>query len=175
MDLKCYLPQRLLSLPVRDFLDAAAPELERLSQAFLALPEKELFASTAESWLALWEEAYGLPVEPAKAMDYRRTRLLSKMRGAGTTTAEMIRQVVASYSRSACQVVEVPAEYRFEIRFTDTIGIPPNMEDVRATIEEIKPAHLAYAFVYLYYLWSSYAGQTWGSLSGRTWGQLKGG
>lgn len=175
MNLKEYLPERLLSLTVRDFLDAASPQLAAMQEAFLALPEKELFASTAERWLSLWERAYGLPVEPEKPVSFRRSRLLSRVRGAGTTTKEMIRQVVSSFSQSDCEVLEIPEEYRFEVHFVNRYGIPPNMEDVRAAVEEIKPAHLAYAFVYLFYTWSRYAGQTWGSLSGKTWDELKGG
>lgn len=175
MDLKEYLPERLLSLPVRDFLDAASPQLAAMQEAFLALPEKELFASTAERWLSLWERAYGLPVEPEKPVPFRRSRLLSRVRGAGTTTKEMIRQVVESFSQSDCEVLEIPEEYRFEVHFVNRYGIPPNMEDVQAAVEEIKPAHLAYAFVYLFYTWSRYAGQTWDSLSGKTWDELKGG
>ena len=48
------------------------------------------------------------------------------------------------------------------------------MDDVTAAIEEIKPAHLAYQFIYLFRTWQNFAGQTWGSLLSQTWGQLKG-
>lgn len=172
--LKDYLPDRLLSLPVAEFQDAFQPEIDKLAEAVFETAEYELFAKTADRWLPLWETAYGLPVDPQKPLSFRRSRLMSKLRGAGTTTAEMIRSVVSSYSNSACTVEEIPGEYRFEIRFTDVVGIPPNMEDVKATIEEIKPAHLAYGFVYLWHIWGDYASQTWGSLSGMVWGSLKG-
>lgn len=172
--LKDYLPERLLSMPVADFQDAFQPEIDRLAQEISNTTEYELFASTADKWLPMWEAAYGIPSDPAKPIAERRSRLMSKMRGAGTTTAEMIRQVVASYANSDCEIVEHNDEYRFDVKFVGTVGIPPNMDDVRAALEEIKPAHLAYQFIYLFRTWNDLAGQTWGSYSGQTWGELKG-
>lgn len=99
---------------------------------------------------------------------------MSKLRGAGTTTAEMIEQVVASFANSDCEVIEHPEDYRFDIKFVGTIGIPPNMDDVRAAIEEIKPAHLAYQFIYLFRTWGDIKDQTWGGIVSQTWGEIKG-
>ena len=174
MNLKEYLPDRLLSAPAADFQDAFQPEIDALAEAISSTTEQELFAHSAESWLPLWEAAYGLPNEPEKPLSERRSRLLSKVRGSGTTTAQMIRQVVASFANSDCEVIEHNDEYRFDVSFVGTVGVPPNMDDVRAAIEEIKPAHLAYQFIYLFRTWSDLSGQTWGSLSSRTWGELKG-
>lgn len=172
--LKDYLPERLLSLPVAEFQDAFQPEIDKLAEAIFQTTEYELFAKTADRWLPLWETAYGLPVDPQKPISFRRSRLMSKIRGAGTTTAEMIEQVVASFANSDCEVIEHPEDYRFDIKFIGTIGIPPNMDDVRAAIEEIKPAHLAYQFIYLFRTWGDIKGQTWGGLVSQTWGEIKG-
>ena len=174
MNLKDYLPKRLLSAPVEEFQDAFQPQIDVFSQVMWDIMQKELFASTALQWLPLWETAYGIPSEPEKPISYRRSRLLSKMRGAGTTTAEMIRQVVLSYSNSDCEIVEKNSTYQFEIHFVGTIGIPPNMDDVKAAIEEIKPAHLGYQFVYLFRTWDMVSDQTWGELSSQSFAQIKG-
>lgn len=174
MTLKEYLPERLLSMPVADFQDAFQPEIDKLAEEIAGTTEYELFAKTAAKWLPLWEAAYGIPSDPTKPLSERRSRLMSKIRGAGTTTAEMIKQVVASYANSDCEIIEHNEDYRFDIKFIGVVGVPPNMEDVKAAIEEIKPAHLAYQFIYLFKTWGDYRGQTWGSLSGKTWGELKG-
>ncbi|MNJ78365.1 hypothetical protein D3C77_761030 [compost metagenome] len=44
-----------------------------------------------------------------------------------------------------------PAEWSFTIKFIDTLGIPPNLDDLKAVIEEVKPAHMKveYEFSYL--------------------------
>ena len=79
----------------------------------------------------------------------------------------MIQNVAESFSNGAVDVLEYPAEYRFEIKFTGTLGIPPNLDDLSAALEEIKPAHLAYDYIILY--------RTWGELEEKTWDEILGG
>ena len=173
-ELKSYLPDRLLSAPVEDFLEAFQPPVTALADTFDGIAEKELFAATAEKWISLWEAAYGIVSDENKSLADRRSRLISKVRGAGTTTAEQIRQVVSSFVNSDCEVIEHPASYSFDVKFVGVVGIPPNMADVKAAIEEIKPAHLAYQFLYLFYCWQDYAAQTWGGAGAKTWAEMKG-
>lgn len=172
--LKDYLPDRLVSPAVEDFEDAFQPQLDAIADLFAGISENELFAATAEKWLPLWEAAFGIPTEPDKSLSDRRSRLMSKLRGASTTTKEQIRQVVASFANSDCEIIEDPANYSFTVKFVGTVGIPPNIADVKAAVEEIKPAHLAYALLYLFYCWQDYAAQTWGDVSTKTWAEMKG-
>lgn len=172
--LKDYLPDRLVSPVVEDFEDALQPQLDAIADLFAGISENELFAASAETWLLLWETAFGIPTEPDKGLSDRRSRLMSKLRGASTTTKEQIRQVVASFANSDCEIIEDPANYSFTVKFVGTVGIPPNIADVKAAIEEIKPAHLAYTLLYLFYCWQDYAAQTWGDVSTKTWAEMKG-
>ncbi len=58
--------------------------------------------------------------------------------------------------------------HSFDIQFVGTIGIPPNMDDLTAAVEEIKPAHLAYTFIYVYYTHSRLKPYTHAQLHGYT-------
>ena len=57
----------------------------------------QLDLNTATWGLDYWEDAYGIPREAGKDYAYRRTRILSKMRGSGTTTAALIQNVAESF------------------------------------------------------------------------------
>jgi len=124
----------------------------------------QLNVETATWGLSIWEKALGLETDVNKPYEYRRTRIMSKLRGAGTTTKQMIKNVAESFSNGQVEIIEYNEENRFEVKFVGTIGIPPNMDDLTAAIEEIKPAHLAYTFVYVY--------RTHGQLSEYTHEQL---
>jgi hypothetical protein len=67
------------------------------------------------------------------------------------------------------EVIEDPANSRFTIRFVGTIGIPGNIADLKLTIEEIKPAHLAVDYEYLYNTWKNMEVATWNSVAAYTW------
>ncbi len=110
----------------------------------------QMNVATATWGLVTWEKALGLTTDAAKSNEYRRTRIMSKLRGQGTTTKAMIENVAESFSNGDVTIIEYSAESRFEVKFVGTLGIPPNMDDLTAAIEEIKPAHLAYSYVYVY-------------------------
>lgn len=110
----------------------------------------QMNVTTATWGTNIWEKALGIEIDISKTLEYRRTRVMSKLRGAGTTTEHMIKNVAESFSNGQVDILEYNSESRFEIKFTGTFGIPPNMDDLTAAINEIKPAHLDYSYAYVY-------------------------
>lgn len=170
-----YLPAYYGGSPEMQALQAAMqPEIERL-RAETAGCMAQLCVGTATWGLAYWERALGIPVDVAKPLAYRRARVESKLRGQGTVTKAMIQNVAESFSNGQVEVLEHPADYRFEVKFTGTIGIPPNLEDLSAALEEIKPAHLTYTYVILFRLYEVLMGFTHGQLADYTHETLRAG
>lgn len=139
---------------------------------------KQFFVETATEWgLDLWEQMLNLTSYAGKPLDQRRSRIISKLRGMGTVTVNLIKNVAESYVYGTVEVTENPAEYSFTVKFVDPRGIPPNLDDVKAAIEEIKPAHLSVEYQFTYTVWGELNtfGKTWGDLNtlGLTWEQLK--
>ena len=110
----------------------------------------QCFTETATWGLALWESFFGIVTDLSKDIDYRRTVINAKRRGIGTVTVNMIKSVANSFNNGDVDVIEDSPNYQFTIKFTSVKGIPPNLIDLKAAIEQIKPAHLAvvYAFTY---------------------------
>lgn len=134
---------------------------------------KQLNVESATWGLELWERALGLQVDVSKPYEYRRSRVMSKLRGAGTTTVAMIQNVAESFSNGNVAIIEHNSENRFEIKFVGTLGIPPNMDDLTAAIEEIKPAHLAYDYVYVFRAHAQLARYTYDQLQNYTHKELR--
>ncbi|CAM4317255.1 putative phage tail protein [Paenibacillus typhae] len=123
--------------------------------------------------LARWENVLALTTDNTKSYATRREMIKAKLRGSGTTTPEMIRRTASAFSGGDVEVVDVPGEYSFQVRFVGTMGIPANMAGLIQIIEEIKPAHLAYEFVYSYTWWDSVKALTWRGAHERTWNELR--
>ena len=135
------------------FQRALTPEVEALWDCYRSLL-RQLTVETAdtEEGLLLWEKLMGLPSEAGKDFAFRKERIRSKLRGQGTTTAAMIKNAVDSFTNGKVEIIERPGEHRFVVKFNGEKGVPSNMDDVTAAIEELKPAHLVYSFEYAYYL-----------------------
>lgn len=131
-------------------MDAQGGEMDLL---YAALNETvdQFFVSTATWGLERWESELGISTDLTKPIEQRRAVVESKLRGAGSFTGRLVKNVAEAYDGGTVDVSFQPQEWSFTVKFVDTIGIPPNLEDLKAVIEEIKPAHLAveYEFSYL--------------------------
>ena len=156
-----------------DLQDALEPEALALWTAQDGLMD-QLCVNTATCGLQYWEQTLGITVEQGKDLEYRRSRIRSKLRGSGVTTVALIESVAESFSNGAVAVTEFPNRYRIEIKFVGSIGTPPNMDDLTEALREILPAHLAWDYVLVFNTWAMAKARTWGELKGRTWGQVKG-
>ena len=164
---------------------AGSPYVTELQGAFtgrasaVEAAKNDLFAQfvleTATWGLPIWEQAYGLEADVTKPLPYRRSRVRSKMRSAATTTPAMIRNVAESFSNGQVEVIEYPGEYRFEVKFVGTMGVPPNMKDLSAALDDLRPAHLAYDYVILYRIHSLLKQYRHDELAGYTHETIKGG
>ena len=135
--------------------------------------DKQCLIATATDAISRWENIFGIP-NSEESIDRRRERLLAKKRGGGTGTIEHLKNVLSSFSNGDVEITEKISEYATEIEFVGVRGVPPYMDDVRAAIEEIIPAHIAYSIKVIYNTWSDIAEKNlkWSDIAGKTWKQL---
>lgn len=142
MNLVDLMPYRLQSAPVVDFENAIQPAMDKLEAAFWTMADN-IIVDTATDWLPLWEWAYGLT--GTGTMEARRAAVKAKMRGAATTTEELIRSVARAYSDSEPDLIVDNPKYSFYLYLYSNVGdTPEDLDNLRRVIEEIKPAHLAF-------------------------------
>lgn len=133
----------------------------------------QCFIMTATWGLERWEQVFGIAANPSLPDEQRREVLVAKMRGQGTTTVQMVKDVAAAFSGGDVDVVEDNRHHLFTVRFTSTRGIPQNMQGFIAMLEEIKPAHLAYKFEYWLTVWDELKPYTWNRLGVMSWDGIK--
>lgn len=151
MKLHEYIPEITYSHEkhVVDFQNAIQLPFDDLQQVYDDFL-KQLSPTTATWGLAYYEKEYGVRAKYKESIEERRSALLAKMRGVGTTTKEMVENVANSFYQGEVEVVEETDEYLVIINFVSEIGIPPNIESLKAVLKEIIPAHLNIEYVILY-------------------------
>lgn len=153
--------------------DVLEPELLALWEARDGLLE-QLQLQTATWGLQAWERTLGIAVEEEKDPAFRRSRIRSKLRGVGVTTVAMVRSLAESFTNGEVAVLEHPQRFELELKFVGSIGIPPNLDDLTAALQESLPAHLRWEYVLVYNTWGVTKLHTWGELRKRTWAEAKG-
>ncbi len=173
IDLMQYLPDYYQNIKeVKKLQEAMGYEVGGLAYSIQDILN-QFFINTATWGLDLWEKLYGIITDRSKSYERRREILLAKLRGSGTTTKEMIKNVAVAFSGGDVAVQEYPEEYRFVVQFIGVKGIPQNMAGLINAIEEIKPAHLSFSFKYTYTTWNALNGLTWDDVKHKTWGELR--
>ncbi|WP_404520447.1 MULTISPECIES: YmfQ family protein [unclassified Paenibacillus] len=151
-ELFSYLPAYYeISRVMHADMDAKGSELDAL---YLALDETlaQFFVRTATWALERWEIELGIPIHLDKPLEQRRSVVESKLRGSGKFSGRLIKNVAEAYDGGAVNVTFQHTEWGFTVKFIDTIGVPPNLEDLKASIEEIKPTHLSVEYEFRYLL-----------------------
>src|SRR5690554_1842230 len=96
-----YLPPYYeTSRVMRSILQAEGAEFDKLREA-LDETLNQFFVNTATWGLDQWEEELGLPITPDQLDAERRDKIISRLRGYGTATIYIVKNVAESYDKGA--------------------------------------------------------------------------
>lgn len=135
----------------------------------------QCFVDSATYALERYERLLGLEPDVQKSDRYRRERIKSKMVGAGITTKSLIEHISRSFTNGEVEVTEQFSKYTVTVRFTGTSGIPGNIGDIKAAIEEAIPAHLRVIYEYIFNTYGSVGTFTHKELAAYTHRQIRNG
>ena len=167
-----YLKKLLEPLALYSVSGIGDAELDAIGEEFdlcfekLAESEKESLIITAEDeGLGMYEKV--LPYIPAYISSKDRKRaLLALMRidECSFTTAALNDAIAGCGIRAV--VEETGQMHSVEVSFPYNRGIPENIDELKAKIEEILPCHLAVSYRYIYTVWREIEGffGSWGAL-----------
>ena len=143
------LPAHYQGSPQDAELQRVLSLLAERAEADMDFTFRQLFPSTASGWgLALWESAFGIHPEAGQSEAQRRERVLAKVKGTGVSTPEKLLALAQCFSDFRAELEQFPAEYRFLIWFVGTVNPVAQERMLRAVIDELKPAHLAWKVQY---------------------------
>ena len=155
---------------VQKLMNVLDLEIGELMYYSISLGE-QVSVDNATWGLFRWEDDLGIAYNPSLSIEERREIIKARLRMQGKTTLEMIKNVAEAFSGGEVKIIEYPEEFRFVIKFIGVTGIPANMNLFIETMEQIRPAHLAYSFDYTYNTWGQISHRTWEEMSQFTWEQ----
>lgn len=140
------------SIIMKEIFKGLNLECDKLSSDVIDT-ENQFFVVLTDRELWRYEQDLGIAVENNLSAEARRGRILSRLRGTGTVTKDMIRNVANSFVNGEIDIIEQPNNYTFIVKFISKKGEPPRIDDVKNAIEMIKPAHLAVEYIFTYRTW----------------------
>lgn len=172
------LDPRLDEIPTfHELTEAENFEIDHIREIIDEAELNMTLSHTTESKIEDREYEFGVVSDPSKTIEQRRAVLIAKLRGQGTTTPSAVLNIAASFDFGEISIDESSTPYTVRIVFEEFRGVPPNMADFIAALEEIKPAHLVFEYVYKYNTWGDYKSfhKTIGEWEemGMTWGWIK--
>ncbi|MCR8645573.1 YmfQ family protein [Paenibacillus sp. N1-5-1-14] len=161
---------------IRTLVQTEGLELDTISNQIESILDQTT-VGTATWSLERWEKEFGVRTEAGKPVDQRRSVVISKIRGTGTITSNLIKAVAESYANGEVAVTVDYPTYTVQVEFIGKYGIPPNIEDLKSVLRGIVPAHLEieYKFKFVTFGQLEFVGKTFGEIesSGLTMGQLE--
>lgn len=130
----------------------------------------QLSVDTATWGLVFFESDYRIKIDESKPLADRRALIKSKMRGSGTVTSSLMKNVALAFTGGQ---IDVGFDGKINITFTDIVGTPPNLQDFKDAIEEIKPAFLDVIYEFLYNQYQDLTAFTHSQLALYTYEQLR--
>lgn len=140
----------------RELTDAESVEFEHHDAALKDLESNMTLSGTTASMIDRREAEFGIVSNASKPIEQRRSVLVAKLRGQGTTTKAFIKNVALSFEYGEIDVVDDQEPYTVHIIFESVMGVPPNMDDFIATLEAVKPAHISFEYIYKYNTWDDF-------------------
>ena len=155
-----YLPVYERSSKIfQSLIDTEAQEIE--GKAFdIGELIKQMSIDTATWGLTIYEQELEIKTDVDKSCEERRSTIKSKLRGTGKVDKTLIKLVSDAHTNGD---VDVTFDGRIQIEFISVYGVPSNMEDLKKSLEEIKPAHLDILYIFNYLIWDEFDGynKTW--------------
>ena len=112
----------------------------------------QLFVNSATWGLDYWENLLDLYTNRSEPIENRRARIKTRLRGQGTATKDVIKNVCMSFTNGEVEVIEDSLNYSITLKFVGTGGIPTNLDYLLKSIKTTIPAHLAIQFSFTYIL-----------------------
>lgn len=131
------------------------------------IADSQLFDIAKEQTLVMYERELGIATDATKPEEERRSNIEAHWKSSGKTDIQLLQGIADSWKNGTIDVKFT--EGKLIVEFVGMYGIPTDLDTLKFTLEEVKPAHLPIEYAFKYHVWREYASTTWKKVSAYTW------
>lgn len=138
---------------LNNLFDAAGMALSEVG-AYVDIVWNDYFFDTcSETRLRDYEKEAAIVLPGGQTLDERRSQLQAKWQGASKCTLEAMQAVCNAWRDATIKLEFING--RIRVIFISPIGVPPDLNALQNALEEVKPAHLAIEYQFMYKTWGT--------------------
>lgn len=138
---------------LNNLFDAAGMALSEVSGYLDIIWQNYFFDTCSIEQLKVYEKEAKVILPGGQTVDERRSQLIAKWHGAAKCTLEGMQEVANAWRDATISLSFVGGKIR--VTFTSPLGIPPDLDALKKALEEVKPAHLAMEYQFMYKTWGT--------------------
>jgi len=135
---------------VNDFTGAVASVMNTLLQFCQSVHDNIFFDTLDNEGVEWWEKMLAIVPLSTQTISDRRSKIQAKWLSKYHNDVDLIQRVCDAWKNGEVEVGFV--NKKIQIKFVGGYGVPADLDSLKESIEEIKPAHLPYVLLYKYLL-----------------------
>lgn len=153
---------------VKDLYDVIQKLLDKVD-VDISKEDLRLFITTTDDF-TLHEKDVSLS-EITADNETKRARVIARLQGNNLLTKSELKNLIYIYDKTGCSITEDFSNYTVTVFFDGHRGIPYNIEQIAAAVEEVKPAHIRVRYLFQNNTWDDVKMKfkTWKDTKSLTW------
>ena len=147
---------------INELLKAAGIDLDKISIEADGIKTEMFFDTMTEKGVSIYQKELDY-IPKSTSLESKRLEIEARWKVTGKCDLKLLQRIADTWRNGEIEVKFENAVIK--IKFISLIGIPSDLEVLKFSINEAKPAHLPIEYIILY--------RTWGMLNNRTWDDLK--
>ena len=146
---------------IRELFNSVGLTLDTVNAALDEVYGNNYFDTATLKALERFEKEAKIVPGATQSIDSRRSTVRAKWIGTSKADITLLQEVADSWKNGLLKLSFV--EGKIKAVFTSPIGVPEDIDILKSILEDVKPAHLAIWYVFLYLTWeNALAYGTWG-------------
>ena len=155
---------------ITELLKAAGIDLDKISTEADGIKTEMFFDTMTEKGVLIYQKELDY-IPKSLTLEGKRLEIEARWKATGKCDLKLLQKIADTWRNGEIEVQFKNAVIK--IKFISLIGIPDDMEILKFSINEAKPAHLPIEYIILYRTWGMLSDKTWDNLKIYTWEELK--